>query len=124
MPGRGPVLSAIGCLALLGVAAPAAMAGPFDGTYTGRRVLAKGDPSCPAEDSVSVAIKGGTLTFTDSNAKDYTISFDPHPDGSFAQLSANIAGTLVNIRGRVTGNVLDADVSSAHCQYHWHLQKP
>ena len=120
----GRVLSVI-CWTVLLAAPSATLADPFDGTYTGKRVTTKGgEPSCPTEDNVSVTIKGGTLTFTDSNAKDYTISFDPHPDGSFRELSANIAGTVVDIRGHVSGSTLDADVSSAHCQHHWHLEKP
>jgi hypothetical protein len=84
----------------------------------------KGDPSaCVAKDAVSVTIHGGTLTFTDSSAKNYTISFSPHSDGSFVELSANIGGAVVDIRGRITGGVLDTDVTSAYCVHHWHLEK-
>ena len=95
----------------------------FAGIYTGKRMLTKGDLSCPAEDNVSVTIKDDTLTFTDSNAKDYTISFKPKPDGSFHELSADIGGTVVDIRGQVADSALEADVISAHCQHHWHLER-
>ena len=89
MSKHGRVLSVI-CWIVLLAAPSATLAGPFDGTYTGKRVTTKGDEgSCPTED-VTVVIKDGTLTFSDSNAKVYTISFDPHPDGSFRQLSANM----------------------------------
>jgi hypothetical protein len=123
MSKHGRVISVIFWIILL--AAPSAtLAGSFDGTYTGKRVITKGDEgSCPTED-VSVTIKDGTLTFTDSNAKDYMISFNPHPDGSFRQLSANIGGAVVDIRGYINGSTLDADVISAQCQHHWHLEKP
>jgi hypothetical protein len=119
----GLALAVAGWIVLL--AAPSVvLADPFDGTYAGKRVAAKGDdPSCPTADNVSVTIKGGTLTFTDSNAKDYAISFDPRPDGSFRKLSADVGGTVVDIRGRVSGSTLDADVTSAHCQHHWSLER-
>ena len=111
--------------ALLSLATPpAAQPVSFDGTYTGKRVLTNGDKTfCPTEDNASVTIKGDNLTFTDSNAKDYTIDFSPRSDGSFSELSAIIGGAVVAIRGRINGNALDADVPSAHCQHHWHLEK-
>lgn len=100
------------------------LADPFDGSYVGERSLTRGDPSaCVDKDAVSVTIHGPTLTFTDSAAKNYTISFYPHSDGSFVELSANIGGDVVDIRGRITGGVLDSDVTSAHCAHHWHLEK-
>jgi hypothetical protein len=97
----------------------------FDGTYTGKRLLTDGDKTfCRTEDNASVTIKGSNLTFTDSNAKDYTIAFNPRPDGSFSELSGNIGGVVVAIRGRINGNALDADVTGASCRHHWHLEKP
>ena len=126
MSKHGRVLSVICGFALLSFATPpAAQPVSFDGTYTGKRVLTNGDKTfCPAEDNVSVTIKDDNLTFTDSNVKNYTIEFNPRPDGSFSELSANIGGTVVAIRGRINGNALDADVIGAHCQHHWHLEKP
>lgn len=92
MSNCGRALSVM-CGIVLLVAPSVTLADPFDGTYTGKRVTTKGDePSCPTEDNVSVTIKGSTLTLTDSNAKEYPISFDPRPDGSFHELSANIGG--------------------------------
>jgi hypothetical protein len=114
-----PALFAIACFAT-----EADMADSVDGTYVGERVLTKGDPSgCLAQDTVSVTIHGEQLTFTNSAVKDYTISFSPHPDGSFGELSANIGGDVVAIHGRAANGVLDADVAGAHCEYHWHLKK-
>jgi hypothetical protein len=96
----------------------------FDGVYTGQRVLTKGDPdACLATDAVTVTIRGGVLTFTTSRVKEYTISLSPDPDGSFAQLSADVGGTVVDIRGRIAADVLDSDVTSANCAHHWHLEK-
>ena len=118
-PGRRHLL--IACLAL---AAPAFAENSFDGTYSGERVLTKGDPSgCVAKDTVSVTIHGSQLTFSNSAAKDYTIGFFPQSDGSFGQLSGNIGGDVVDIRGHVGNDVLDADVSGAYCTHHWRLRK-
>ena len=96
----------------------------FDGTYEGVRVLTKGDPSsCIQQENVSVIIAPGTLTFTDSKLKNFTMGFNPHPDGSFNQFHVDVGGSVVDIHGRVVGNVLDADVTNAPCEHHWHLEK-
>jgi hypothetical protein len=98
--------------------------GLFDGFYTGQRVLTKGDPgACLALDAVTVTVRGGVLTFTTSRVKEYTISLSQDPDGSFDQLSADIGGEVVDIRGRIAAGVLDGDVTSATCTHHWHLEK-
>jgi hypothetical protein len=101
------------------------LATAFDGNYTGKRVLTNGDPAAcaPREDSVSVTIGDGVLTFTNSELKNYTIGFDPRPDGSFHQLSVDLDGATADIRGRIVGNVLDADVTNTPCVHHWHLEK-
>jgi hypothetical protein len=122
MPAR-PLVLIMFVVACFASACPGA-AESFDGSYVGERLLTQGDPSvCVDKDSVSVTIHGGELTFTNSTAKNYTISFSPHSDGSFVQLSADIAGTVVDIRGRITAGVLDSDATSAHCVHHWHLEK-
>jgi hypothetical protein len=84
---------------------PKAFGDAFDGTYKGVRVLTKG------------------LTFADSQLKNFTMGFNPHPDGSFNQFHVDVGGSVVDIHGRVVGNVLDADVTNAPCEHHWHLQK-
>ncbi|HET6237312.1 MAG TPA: hypothetical protein VFE41_20485 [Acetobacteraceae bacterium] len=122
MPTR-PFVLAMFVVACFG-SASLGVAESFDGSYVGERSLTQGDPSaCVDKDAVSVTIHGGTLTFTNSTAKSYTMSFSPNSDGSFVQLSADIGGAVVNIRGRITGGVLDSDVTSAHCVHHWHLEK-
>ena len=122
MPTR-PLVLAVFIVACFAFASPG-VAESYDGSYVGERLLTQGDPSaCVAKDTVSVAIHGGALTFSDSTAKNYTISFSPHPDGSFVELSANIGGAVVDIRGRIIAGVLDGDVTSAHCTHHWHLEK-
>jgi hypothetical protein len=84
----------------------------FDGVYSGKRMLTKGSggPSCPAEDNVSATIHGATLTFTNSALKQFAVSFYPSQDGSFGEIYQGEGGTTVNIRGRIIGDVLEADV--------------
>jgi hypothetical protein len=112
------------CLA----AGPALGAEPghkYDGVYTGKRSLTKGtaSPRCPVEDDVSVIIHGETLTFTNSVSTKFTISFDPRQDGSFDQIYGGQGGTAVRIKGRITGDVIEADVNNRPCEHHWSLKK-
>ena len=96
----------------------------FDGVYSGRRVLTKGsDPSCPAEDDVSVTVRGETLSFTNSALRKFVIGFFPRQDGSFHQSHTDVDGDTVNVVGRVSEDVIDADVTNPPCMYHWHLKK-
>jgi hypothetical protein len=111
-------------LAFLAVAGPAVAAGDsFDGVYTGKRVLTKGPGQCPAEESVSVTIHDGVLTFTNSALQNYAIGFDPHPDGTFTETHVDAGGDIVEIQGRITGGVLNADVTNPPCEHHWRLEK-
>jgi hypothetical protein len=111
--------------AMLGVAVtePALSAdNRFDGVYTGKRVLTKGsNQACLTEDDVSVTIHGEALTFTNSRLHDFTIGFEPHPDGSFDQISAGDQGAFVFIQGRIVGDAIEADVADSVCEHHWHL---
>jgi hypothetical protein len=97
----------------------------YDGVYTGKRSLTKGTASttCPAEDDVSVTIDGETLTFTNSALKKYFMPFDPSPDGSFGQTHTDESGAVVHYHGRITEDVIEADVETRDCEYHWHLKK-
>jgi hypothetical protein len=112
------------CLAVAGIPALGAEHA-FDGVYSGKRVLTKGpaDPSCPAEDDVSVTIHGEMLTFTNSALKNFTQPFFPHPDGSFGQTYTDEGGRAVHYHGRIVGDVIDADAENPPCEYHWHLKK-
>lgn len=109
------------CLPGLG---SALAADTFDGVYTGRRAVEKGaGPRCEGSD-VTVVIKGETLRFTVGHRPSVLMGFLSRPDGSFSQLSAGgIRGPAVMIKGRIVGDVLDADVSNEPCAFHWHLTK-
>ena len=124
MAGRIVTSTLLCMIGLAGVGPALSAENAFDGVYTGKRVLTKGSgPTCPSEDDVSVTIHGGVLTFTNSALRDFSIGFDPHPDGSFGEIHTDIGGSFVLIRGRIVGDVLDADVTSSACEHHWHLKR-
>jgi len=125
---RRVVVSGIGGMICLVAGIPALGAEhTFDGVYTGKRSLVKGTvgPMCPTEDDVSVNIHGSWITFFNSALKIFAISFYPNQDGSFGETYQG--GSTVNIRGRVIGNVIEADVTNYStdppCEQHWHLTK-
>ena len=110
--------------AVLAIAEPAVAAGEsFDGSYIGRRTLTKGPAQRPTDESVSVIIHGGVLIFTNSQLQNYAIAADIQPDGTFTDTHVDIGGDVVEIQGRITGGVLNADVSNPPCQHHWRLEK-
>ena len=123
---RWPIL--VPCGTLWAIAGPSmAAGGPYDGTYQGKRVRVDGPAElCPAEDDISVTINGTTLKFTNSRYQDYDLDLEPDKDGSFDKTTI-AEGTIVLIKGRITGGTLDADVqnfaSDNKCKYHWHLTK-
>ena len=117
--------SALGlCLAIVGSPALGAEY-TFDGDYSGKRVLTKAanDPSCPAEDDVSVTIHGEVSTFTNSTSKKFVIGFFVRQDRSFDQIHTDVDGDTVHILGRIIGDIIEADVNNPPCEYHWHLKK-
>ena len=96
----------------------------YDGVYTGNKLLTKGSgPKCSVEEDVSVTIHDQTLTFTDLNFRIVVLDFYPRQDGSFGLVYVDAGRATVNIRGHVIGDVLEADVNSPPCEYHWHLKK-
>ena len=97
----------------------------FDGVYTGKRSAINGTvaPNCPAEEDVSVTIYGETLSFNNSALRKFVIGSNLSQDGSFQEIYAGEGGATVNIVGRITGDVLDADVTNPPCEQHWHLKK-
>jgi hypothetical protein len=110
------------CVAL--AARVVSAASPFDGTYTGERVLTSGDPgNCIARDPVSVIIHESKLTFTNKMLQDRTIDFLPRADGSFNGITGDRKGDVAVIGGHIGADVLDADVSGPQCTHHWHLAK-
>jgi hypothetical protein len=94
----------------------------LDGVYAGKATVTKG-LACPADEDVTVRIRGKTLTFTNSRLKNFTIAFYVRQDGSFRQSHVHSQGAYVNIKGRVVGGLIEADVTDPPCEHHWHLEK-
>jgi len=66
-----------------------------------------------AKDAVSATIHDGQLTFTNSGVQK-SLHHKLFPSRRrFVQLSANVSGVVVDIRGRVVDGVVDSDVASA-----------
>ena len=87
------------CLAGLG---SALAADTFDGVYTGRRAVEKGaGPRC-------------------EGSENYRWPPTKRPHELPAAPRRVIQPT---IKGRIVGDVLDADVSNEPCAFHWHLTK-
>jgi hypothetical protein len=78
---------------------------------------------CPAEENVSVIIHGQTLTFTNKVLENFIISFYPSQDGSFGEIYTGEGGGAVRIRGRVIGDVIEADVTNPPCEHHWRVTR-
>ena len=96
----------------------------FDGVYSGEKSADRRLGSyCPAEDDVSVIIYGEMLSFTDSALRKFRVGFYPGQDGSFGEISVGEGDNAVQIRGRLVGDIIDADVTNGACKHHWHLKK-
>ena len=111
------------CLAVAGtllwVLSISTMASTLEISY-----LTKGSgPKCSVEEDVSVTIHDQTLTFTDLNFRIVVLDFYPRQDGSFGLVYVDAGRATVNIRGHVIGDIIEADVNSPPCEYHWHLKK-
>jgi hypothetical protein len=78
---------------------------------------------CVAEENVTVKINGQTLTFTNSELKNYILPFSPKPDGSFGEIHSEGGTEFVVIKAKIVGDTLDADVNNPPCEHHWHLKK-
>lgn len=126
MTGQHRLVVTAGCaiVYLLGPGLALGADNTFDGVYAGKRVLTKGPtPPCVAEESVSVAVHDGTLSFTDGALRNFVIGFEPHQDGSFTRIYTDIGGATVFIEGRIIGDVMEVDVTNAPCEHHWRLTK-
>jgi hypothetical protein len=112
------------CLATVGTA----LAGsPFDGVYTGTMVLTNGSaPSCLPSGGVTITISGNDMKLVDSRSvRKFVLELDPALDGSFIASYEDLADGVVDVRGGIAGNVVDADTSNYGngCAHHIHVEK-
>ena len=114
------------CLASVCLAASSTAFGAvssFDGSYSGKSTLTKGsDSTCPTTENISVTVRDGRFTSTDSNVQDVLSGLEIAQDGSFGAIHQGSATWM--IRGRISSGVLEADFyRSADCVHHWSLKK-
>ena len=95
---------------------------PFDGTYSGTRVLTKGsDEFCPKHEEMSVTVKDGKFTFTTSNSRTLLGTIQITPNGEFNLM--HTGRSTWYIRGKITDGLLEAEANSSACFHHWLLKK-
>lgn len=95
----------------------------YDGAYAGTETLLNGSaPPCAPTGIATVTINGNDMKFMDSQSHEFPLRFDPAPDGSFITAYQGRASMLVDVRGRVEGNVVDLDISDYGngCSHHVH----
>lgn len=111
--------------ALLPVA-PAGAAGQFDGTYKGKQttVLTNNTAECAHLDhDTTVSVQDNHFNRTWGQGQ---MSVDVAPDGTFAQkVVTSDSRRLRNIaiKGKITGNSLEADIGTDLCAAHLSLTK-
>ena len=105
----------------------ATAASPYDGIYKGQNTAVRGGPpTCNPP---------GNVTWTVTNAHFIAkwgpteVPADIGTDGSFNATGRFMAGStrglMINVQltGRVSGGVLEADMEGAACKYHYSLKR-
>jgi len=111
--------------ALLPVA-PAGAAGQFDGTYKGKQttVLTNNSADCAHLDhDTTISVRENHFNRTWGQGQ---LSVDVAPDGTFAQKVVTSDSRRLRdiaIKGRITGNSLEADIGTNLCAAHLSLTK-
>ncbi len=101
--------------------APARAAGPYDGTYVGHSSLTKsmGDYCGKDADNVTRTVSDGVLLVR-WGAVDMRLSLAP--DGTFKD-DKSVGNAMINVKGRIAGNMLSYDLTGPRCGFHYELQK-
>jgi hypothetical protein len=121
--GRAALLSA----SLAGFAG-AALAAGYDGTYRGDVTLTRGDESICGKSAyqTTYTVVNGQFAIVYDNVHHVGVNLQVQSDGSFSgsqQYQAGNQRSLVKASGRITGNVLDAQVEGQACARKYHLTK-
>jgi len=120
---RSTIIITLCCLSLTPAAIAAA---PNDGTYHGAIQLMRGEtPPCARTGTPRVmTITNNQLTYM--HFGDMKFSPDVGPDGSFsgrAFRSTAARGGSYDLKGRVSGGHIEADLSNSQCTYHMSLTR-
>jgi len=114
------------CFALVGTRAPASS--PFDGVYSGDQTTTRGGAGsviCPNGPTTSITVSDGRFTAVYNSQNHIGVNLEIAADGSFSgtQRYGGGGGTMARVNGRITGNVLEADITGNTCAYHLSLKK-
>ncbi len=110
----------------LGPSGPVRAAG-FDGSYTGTIERVRGDsPPCAKSGAQrsSITVANNKLDYIHFNAMDF--STQVAPDGSFIATTTNVIHsrrTPWTLKGKISGNTIDATMDNLYCGYHIMLKR-
>ena len=121
--GRTLIIAGLG----LAVAGPAVSAGSFDGTYRGAETLTLSNNS---SDCLSIKQDHMVVTVTDNKFVRHwgvaTLPVEIAPDGTFASsvvVSTKPQLRQAQIKGKISGGNLEADIGTDLCSGHMSLKK-
>jgi hypothetical protein len=120
--GRALIIAGLG----LAVAGPAVSAGSFDGTYRGAQSVTLNNNS---SDCANIKQDNMALTVTDNKFVRHwgvaTLPVDVAPDGSFSSsvVVSNRPLRQAQIKGKIAGGNLEADIGTDLCAAHLSLKK-
>jgi hypothetical protein len=108
--------------------AGAALAAGYDGTYRGDVSLIRGGESICGKSAyqVTYTVVNGQFSIVYDNVHHVGVNLQVQPDGSFSGSQPYQAGkqsAMVKASGRISGNVLDAQVEGEACARKYHLTK-
>jgi hypothetical protein len=100
----------------------------YDGAYHGDVTLTRGAESLCGKSSypVTYTVVNGQFSIVYDNVHHVGVNLQVQPDGSFSgsqQYQAGAQQSQVKASGRISGNVLDAQVEGVACARKYHLTK-
>lgn len=117
---------ALAVLTALALSWPAvnATAAQFDGVYAGQRTVVRGDePDCIKPGATTLSVKNGIFTITYGRN---TFDAQVGADGSFEKTKLFVASktaVTASLKGRIDGRMLEADLETYRCKYHYSLSR-
>ncbi len=118
--------AAFAVLAALALLWPAmsATAAQFDGVYAGQRTVVRGDePDCIKPGATTLSVKNGIFSITYARN---TFDAQVGADGSFVRTKLFVAGNITvtaSLKGRIDSRMLEADLETYRCKYHYSLTR-
>ena len=81
-------------------------------------------PTCGKNHTTTMTIQGNRINWKYFGGFANFVDVEVKPDGTFSGGALNSKSHLVvNLKGQVSGNVIQADTASGYCNYHLTLKK-